>query len=78
VAAREAVTEQAADTREAYADRIDNLRAAGEAQQRAIVVLEHQRRALPWPEGLDGWELRDRVAGFLRPGRTTPQTGEPR
>lgn len=78
VAAREAVTEQAADTREAYADRIDNLRAAVEAQERAIVLLEHQRRALPWPEGLDGWELRDRVAAFLRPGRTTPDTGESR
>jgi uncharacterized protein YukE len=78
VAAREAVTAQAADTREAYADRIDNLRAAGEAQERAVILLEHQRRALPWPEGVSGWELRDRIAGFLKVDRTATSKGEQR
>ena len=78
VAAREAVRERAAEAEEAYANRIDNLRAAGEAQERAIVLLEHHRRALPWPEGLDGWELRDRVSGLLGFDRTPTSTGEQR
>ena len=75
VAAREAVAAQADAERAGYANRIDNLAAASEAQERAIALLEHHRRLLPWPEPFDGWELRDRAADVFRLPDPSADTG---
>ena len=66
-AARDALSEQSARVASAYASRLDNLDAAADANRRAITLLEHHRRALPWPEQLDAWRLRDRLLSASRP-----------
>jgi len=63
VAAREALVRQAAEVESSYAARVDDLRAAREAQRRAVSLLERQQTILPWPASWRGWSLRDAVIG---------------
>mgnify|MGYP006272639083 CR=1 FL=1 len=63
VAAREAVALNGRDVEASYANRIDNLRAAHQAQLRALALIERHRAAWPWPASWDGWSLHDAWLG---------------
>ena len=57
VAAREQLVEQAMRLREQRRVRADNLRAAAEAQQRAVALLQRQDALITQTTGLNIWRL---------------------
>lgn len=57
VAAREQLVEQAMRLREQRRLRADNLRAAAEAQQRAVTLLQRQDALITQTSGLDIWRI---------------------